>query len=188
MTRQTIIPICLLLSILATASATLSPAITDRNYYADEVVISNHSYTFGSAGGNMTTRWNTTLGDNIHGIITEDMLAYAATGNLSASYNRSNDHSRIAYVLDGDNGFHQLNSTRNLWFSPVDAAAYAMDISTLMSYYFEGRPFVQSDGVCLSITNKEVYLPVRNSIWLNHWKYPFVHVTELENRWCFDSG
>lgn len=163
----------------------------DRNYYGDELVLSNQclpkNINFGQPGndpngpswweaiqnctdtGILTTKWGTTLAWNI-----------------------------TVYSLDGDRLNGLIYSTHTTEISPVetkgykqlDALKYSSGMVPIMANALDGRMFVQQDQdnpQCLYTDNQYVQNITSRGINSYHKLFPYVHVVETPGRWCFEK-
>lgn len=167
--------------LLATCTFALPQQLTERNYYADEVVFRRSPFTFGSYG-DLKTRWNTILAENVSVVITQKMLDYAEGKALLAK----EDKSRLRYILT-DEGLEEIPEVPEppIW-KPSDGPEYACGMAEIMNKNFGGG-YLQCTGNNLILNHEELYTPTNNNIWMNHFWFPGIHIVEYDGGWSFEK-
>jgi hypothetical protein len=163
-------------------------AAFERNYYADELKITNkclpvHMGLWGeqntpergwfetiencSNQGYLETRWKFRLANSVLGFGLED--------------------NRLASIVYTNGSFETIPDTPTTRYSTREAENIANGMVAVVAGALENRVFLTAKGTCVYLSTPILRNFTRDVINSYHFQYPYMHVIESNDSWCFEK-
>ena len=187
----------LLLPVVFAANMSMAPSLFQRNYYSDEVKIVNpclptHMAKFGEPGGNMPDGgwWQvlekcenqSKLETQYGAVIMDGVQLYSYDGMFDGA-----DNGRINAIYGRKVGGKVILPVKTAGYSLSDATNYAYNMVAEITTAMNGQVFLKQKGNCISLLATQLAGPTSNAIMAAHYAYPYVHVVNGTDGWCFNQ-